>query len=209
MKTTSQTRILAVGFVLFLAVPARAYYSPEQGRWISRDPIDEKGGPNLYEFVANRPLDSHDPTGLTSVGFEHATGLFEDIGKCLGEWFCNKRVGWETHRDCVAKLGADVGDKQKGGNAFLHCVVACRATKRCGAEAAKQFWDAYDGPGSKDRKRYGDADSDMDLRNNAVGYQISGDCWKGCIHAWESGNLHCLKEDTWPIKCPSAVPNGL
>jgi len=29
------------------------YYSPELGRWISRDPIEEKGGLNVYAFVNN------------------------------------------------------------------------------------------------------------------------------------------------------------
>ena len=29
------------------------YYSPELGRWISRDPIEEEGGVNLYAMVGN------------------------------------------------------------------------------------------------------------------------------------------------------------
>ncbi len=29
------------------------YYSPDLGRWMSRDPIEEKGGENLYRFVGN------------------------------------------------------------------------------------------------------------------------------------------------------------
>ena len=27
------------------------YYSPAQGRWIGRDPVEEQGGMNLYGFV--------------------------------------------------------------------------------------------------------------------------------------------------------------
>ena len=34
------------------------YYTPELGRWINRDPIEELGGDNLYLFVLNDPLDS-------------------------------------------------------------------------------------------------------------------------------------------------------
>jgi RHS repeat-associated protein len=30
------------------------YYSPGVGRWVSRDPIGERGGRNVYEFVGNR-----------------------------------------------------------------------------------------------------------------------------------------------------------
>lgn len=30
------------------------YYNPKNGRWITRDPIGEKGGNNLYEFISNK-----------------------------------------------------------------------------------------------------------------------------------------------------------
>ena len=36
--------------------PYRAY-DPELGRWLSRDPIGEKGGLNLYEYVRNNPTE--------------------------------------------------------------------------------------------------------------------------------------------------------
>ena len=32
------------------------YYNPELGRWLSRDPIQEKGGYNLYDFCRNAPI---------------------------------------------------------------------------------------------------------------------------------------------------------
>jgi RHS repeat-associated protein len=40
------------------------YYSPSLGRWISRDPSEEKGGNNLYGFVGNDPLNQFDFLGL-------------------------------------------------------------------------------------------------------------------------------------------------
>jgi RHS repeat-associated protein len=40
------------------------YYNASTGRWLSRDPINEDGGPNLYGFVRNAPLDNSDPLGL-------------------------------------------------------------------------------------------------------------------------------------------------
>ena len=40
------------------------WYSPEGGRWISRDPIGEEGGENLYEFVKNDGLNRLDVFGL-------------------------------------------------------------------------------------------------------------------------------------------------
>ncbi len=39
------------------------YYNPELGRWISRDPIEEQGGYNLYGMIGNNPLYGWDMLG--------------------------------------------------------------------------------------------------------------------------------------------------
>lgn len=39
-------------------------YDPELGRWLSRDPIQEEGGVNLYAYVLNNPVTFIDPLGL-------------------------------------------------------------------------------------------------------------------------------------------------
>jgi RHS repeat-associated protein len=41
-------------------------YDAETGRWISRDPIEEGGGLNLYNYVQNNPINAVDLLGLTS-----------------------------------------------------------------------------------------------------------------------------------------------
>ncbi len=40
------------------------YYSPGLGRWVNRDPIEERGGLNVYGFVGNGPVGVFDPFGL-------------------------------------------------------------------------------------------------------------------------------------------------
>lgn len=40
------------------------YYSPSQKRWISRDPIEEEGGANLYAMVVGNPVNEWDYLGL-------------------------------------------------------------------------------------------------------------------------------------------------
>ncbi|EGP18698.1 RHS repeat-associated core domain-containing protein, partial [Halomonas sp. TD01] len=50
------------------------YYDPEQGRYISQDPIGLRGGTNLYGYVTN-PTGMVDPLGLEVVGtFDVSTG---------------------------------------------------------------------------------------------------------------------------------------
>jgi RHS repeat-associated protein len=44
------------------------YYNPSTGRWLSRDPLGEDGGRNLYGFVRNNPLNRVDFLGLWATG---------------------------------------------------------------------------------------------------------------------------------------------
>jgi hypothetical protein len=56
--------------VLLLAgvFPVRAFYNPTTGRWLSRDPIEERGGVDLYCFVANTPTCYFDFLGKMARG---------------------------------------------------------------------------------------------------------------------------------------------
>lgn len=54
----SETDLIYYGF---------RYYSPSFGRWISRDPIEEGDGVNIYRFVGNSPLFGIDPDGRSVI----------------------------------------------------------------------------------------------------------------------------------------------
>jgi len=55
------------------------WYSPETGRWLSKDPIGISGGLNMYVFCANNPVNFTDPLGL--------------------RWFGSGDDGWSAGRD--------------------------------------------------------------------------------------------------------------
>jgi RHS repeat-associated protein len=42
-------------------------YNSDLGRWLSRDPIQELGGLNLYDYVANNPINFYDAYGLAEI----------------------------------------------------------------------------------------------------------------------------------------------
>jgi RHS repeat-associated protein len=55
-------------------------YSPNLGRWISRDPIGEAGGINLYGYVRNNPAYWIDPDGRNPIVIGAGIGTFIEPG---------------------------------------------------------------------------------------------------------------------------------
>jgi len=51
------------------------YYNPSTGRWLSRDPLGELGGINLYGYVGNNPVSFVDPYGLFAPAPAVVVGL--------------------------------------------------------------------------------------------------------------------------------------
>jgi RHS repeat-associated protein len=43
------------------------FYEPNFQRWLNRDPFEELGGPNLFGFVGNSPINEIDPFGLVGL----------------------------------------------------------------------------------------------------------------------------------------------
>ena len=52
------------------------YYNPTEGRWLSRDPIEENGGVNLYATLRNDLTNKSDPVGLVDFRVKY--------GECTG-----------------------------------------------------------------------------------------------------------------------------
>jgi hypothetical protein len=56
--------LLTLVHLVFLANSAQAHYDPNVGRWLSRDPIAERGGVNLYGMIGNDSVNHTDNLGL-------------------------------------------------------------------------------------------------------------------------------------------------
>ena len=85
------------------------YYSPELGRFLSRDPIGEEGGLNEYGFVDNDPVNRLDYLGKETIA----------VPKChayliLGHMIESKPIQWEFPDDCA--FGGVVGCWPKQNN---------------------------------------------------------------------------------------------
>ncbi len=69
LRYSTKYHDLETGLVYF----GRRYYHPGLGRWLSRDPIGERGGFNIYGFVRSNPMQFVDPLGLNLINIQ---GLF-------------------------------------------------------------------------------------------------------------------------------------
>jgi hypothetical protein len=67
------TKLLVALLALFTIAEAHAmrWYSPNTGRWLSRDPIGEEGGANVYVAFNNCPVSDIDVLGLSSCKFDY------------------------------------------------------------------------------------------------------------------------------------------
>jgi hypothetical protein len=63
MKKTSRAVLFLAAMAWLLPHCGQALYNPSTGRWLSRDPIQESGGINLYAFLNNAPIFAVDPFG--------------------------------------------------------------------------------------------------------------------------------------------------
>jgi RHS repeat-associated protein len=63
------------------------FFDSLTGRWLSRDPLQEEGGVNLYAFCGNDPVNGVDPLGLESENSESRTFTKEDVPRYLRPWY--------------------------------------------------------------------------------------------------------------------------
>ena len=62
------------------------YYNPKNGRWINRDPIEERGGYNLYAMLGNDALNRLDFLGLCDFECDSDCGKVCESSSCKGEY---------------------------------------------------------------------------------------------------------------------------
>ena len=83
------------------------YYSPQMGRWINRDPIEEEGGVNLYQILSNNAINKVDYLGM-------------DDDCCGGKKLSSDEC---CHNDSAMKLSVDI--KKEGKKCCVKLVKIC------------------------------------------------------------------------------------
>jgi RHS repeat-associated protein len=100
-----------------LELVGNRYLDYNDGRWITRDPIGQVGGANLYEYAGDNPTDNIDPSGLMSLG---------DVGR----WYMGGMGGGSELADkylmngSVGNFGTMAGDYDSGCATGLQVAAA-------------------------------------------------------------------------------------
>lgn len=76
------------------------YYNSSSGRWLSRDPAQERGGKNLYGFTGNNPIERIDRNGLNIVDWIE-DAVKELAAEAIGYILVDKTTWYTYHYvDC-------------------------------------------------------------------------------------------------------------
>ena len=115
------------------------YYSPQLGRFINRDPIDEEGGNNLYAFVSNSPPNKVDYLGREpdiegqEVGEQEGFPTTDDY---FGRYCGAKRINGLLYPNGQEGLTEDDIGGETDPKASNDADECCRIHDRCLARAA-------------------------------------------------------------------------
>ncbi|MBR4250604.1 MAG: RHS repeat-associated core domain-containing protein, partial [Verrucomicrobia bacterium] len=150
------------------------YYSSDMGRWLSRDPIEEQGGLNLYGFVNNDPVNKWDKLGMSYVcsKYEVWKGEYKKFTKSEKIWFIKHLCCAFSARNSKENIIKEVVRRYSGGpentvvNAIQHCAWMCYVASMflCSKDDALALGRAHEDWGDNPEH-----DMAMDLFNNAVG----------------------------------------
>jgi len=79
------------------------YYSPSTGRWLSRDPLEERAGVNLHVFVGNQPVDRTDRDGRVTYPQRGSFDVDINTHHYYSSVIISYRSGWKARGcpDCV------------------------------------------------------------------------------------------------------------
>jgi RHS repeat-associated core domain len=106
---------IATVTILLTAIHAFAVYAPNEGRWLSRDPIEEKGGLNLYAFCENDSVNKTDRLGMQS----HCSVDLSGMMSCTTAPKCCNGVEYNPLTHCCVK--DKIVSKEKKATGIKRC----------------------------------------------------------------------------------------
>ena len=139
-----------------LDMAVHRFYDPDLGRWLSRDPIGEAGGINLYGYVGNNPVN-----------------YVDELGLAVGDWW-----DFPANYRRAREIGLDELAKHDGHNdcddATRHAEWSQRMAEELGSGYAWLFGVGHEIGDELRLEPQPIGELFMDLHNNAVGRSAAG-----------------------------------
>lgn len=160
------------------------YYQPGTGRWLSRDPIGERGGINLYGYVLNSPINFIDPLGL-DVWVE---GPSPHGDKSCGSLNSSSKTSQDDPKEPSPHKSVNVGDPkgQNRGYSF---------GKESGLTMNGKVYEDTKGDGEIQRYMKTTPEQDEQILHDLAN-QLGEDHWYGptTCRSWSTDQFNKIKE---------------
>jgi hypothetical protein len=204
---TALAPIVALLSVAFVASDASAYYASHMGRWLTRDPIEYRGGMNLYGYVGGMPTRFTDSMGLQYPGYPMPPGI--EFPVTVTDKYCdaakrNPKNGWLK---CACEVSGDIGNAMtllQGLNAFYDNDAKYKwfeCTRNC---MSKRWEEAMNNQENGDQLPDGNAWDDW--CDECEANEGSQSCCEKQVEAEQNELENCMKEcgswkwgNTFPI----------
>ncbi|UDQ98349.1 RHS repeat-associated core domain-containing protein [Lentisphaerota bacterium WC36G] len=112
------------------------YYNPSTGKWLSRDPIEEDGGENIYGIVDNKPLNNIDKLGQKTSTAAVNPQLVEKIIRAI-------LAGGAAVYSWLIAVACDVGETiidEYEARCSKYCTNGCRYWRVTGTQKIKKTY---------------------------------------------------------------------
>ncbi len=180
------TAVFVMVLGVLLSRDALAFYNPQTGRWLSRDPLGEADWPNVHAFVVNAPVLHYDTLGLFGCrrdpcadpcGDAKRKGL--DGGDAGGIVCCNGKA-----YACVWDLGGPTGGKNKKARKIIEQCIKVHEKKHIPDTVC---------PPAPDFSRGGPGKGVDTKASECEAYEAEMACLKAAIHECD-GDPQCISQ---------------
>lgn len=189
------------------------FYSPETGRWLSKDRIGEMGGRNVYAFLLNCPADDYDAQGNISETIDGKPD-FLSPNRCTGKGGFASPGSGNSH-PFTKWVITGTGNAENNGFIVQHVTITtvienCNGSNRR-EDTKVEYWEAWH-VGHGVVQSWNDPTQPYKYVDNSV-----DDLWHPddrAEHCGEKGIVHITYEGAfssdsvyWPIG-PASAPWG-
>ena len=175
------------------------YYDPNLGRWLTRDPIEEQGGLNLYGFCGNDAVNRVDRLGLKCLVLYHESTVPPGGWLSSGPKYYNGGLTIIKHRRLIVK------SKDCSGGCFGYtatptpqlCIIEVYFNPKLTENVAHQIyahahedlhvenWEEYDEQVEQIKKEIDSICESLESRADKILKEKQGKLWA----AFEKANL--------------------